>query len=161
MGLNILLLDKEGNIEDSIKGAMKNKGKCKVWVTRNRHDALVVIKKIRDIHLVLVDIPNGDSDKVDFCKSIRELNGQLTVPVLKVSDNRARERCIRAGLDRFLLKPFDPFSVFGRLRRARDIRNLFSTVHAENTMTERAWNGGQVTNRGHSSAGRAPGPQSG
>lgn len=83
---------------------------------------------------VLLDADMPVMDGLEACRRIRALAGDRYVPVLFVtgaSDDRLA-RCIEAGGDGFVSKPFSPVRLAAQLEAHRRTRDLHLTVQAQN-----------------------------
>ena len=61
--------------------------------------------------LVITDIQMPNMDVVEMARQLRKLPGYAQTPILAMTANAFDEdkvRCIEAGMDDFVIKPFDP-----------------------------------------------------
>ena len=72
----------------------------------------------RSYQLILMDMQMPILDGLDATRQIRQLPGYLDTPILAMTANAFAEdklRCLEAGMNDFLIKPFDPELLFSSL----------------------------------------------
>jgi len=58
--------------------------------------------------VILMDVWLGDEDGKEVCRSIKQNPATSSIPLMMMSSSReAAKKCIEAGADDFILKPFD------------------------------------------------------
>lgn len=58
--------------------------------------------------VILMDVWLGDEDGKEVCRSIKQHPETSAIPLMMMSSSReAAKKCIEAGADDFILKPFD------------------------------------------------------
>jgi DNA-binding response OmpR family regulator len=58
--------------------------------------------------VILMDVWLGDEDGKEVCRSIKQHPATSSIPLMMMSSSReAAKKCIEAGADDFILKPFD------------------------------------------------------
>jgi CheY-like chemotaxis protein len=75
--------------------------------------------------LVLMDMQMPRIDGVDATRAIRQLPGWDSTPIVAMTANAFAEdkaRCINAGMNDFLTKPFEPEALFQKLLEWLDRR---------------------------------------
>ncbi len=79
----------------------------------------------RDYALLLMDVQMPVMDGLDATRAIRALSRGVSVPIVAVTANafaEDKDLCIRAGMNDFLVKPFDPELLLSTLLRWLDHR---------------------------------------
>ncbi|MEF8749765.1 MAG: PAS domain S-box protein [Candidatus Accumulibacter propinquus] len=74
---------------------------------------------------IFMDMQMPNVDGLDATRRIRELPGYRKTPIIAMTANAFTEdgeRCISAGMNDFLMKPFDPDSLFATLLRGLELR---------------------------------------
>jgi len=111
-GGHILLVeDQEGNV--LVATALLDLGGYSYEVARNGKEALAMLQRSR-FDLVLMDVQMPEMDGQDVTRIIRmnELStGAPRLPVIGITAHafpEDRERCLNAGMDDHIAKPFDP-----------------------------------------------------
>ena len=72
---------------------------------------------------ILMDIQMPNMDGLEATRQIRALPGKSAIPILAMTANafaEDRERCLAAGMNDFLVKPFTPESLFTMLFRSME-----------------------------------------
>jgi two-component system sensor histidine kinase/response regulator len=70
---------------------------------------------------ILMDMQMPRLDGLEATRQIRRLDGYAETPIIAITANAFAEdkaRCFAAGMDDFLVKPFDPDAIFSTLLRA-------------------------------------------
>ncbi|MEK6692042.1 MAG: response regulator, partial [Nitrospirota bacterium] len=94
--------------------------------TENSREAIERIAKQR-IDLVLLDVMMPGISGLDLCRMIKDDKSFRNIPVIMVTGialNEIRTRCIGAGADDFIAKPFSITEVLARIKillRAKDL----------------------------------------
>ncbi|WP_369328618.1 response regulator [Danxiaibacter flavus] len=58
--------------------------------------------------IILMDVWLGNEDGKEVCRSIKQNPATSSIPLIMMSSSRdAAKKCIEAGADDFILKPFD------------------------------------------------------
>ncbi len=58
--------------------------------------------------VILMDVWLGDADGKEVCRSIKQNPATSSIPLMMMSSSReAAKKCLEAGADDFILKPFD------------------------------------------------------
>jgi CheY-like chemotaxis protein len=70
---------------------------------------------------ILMDMQMANMDGLHATRQIRGLPGHISTPVIAMTANvfpEDRDRCLDAGMNDFLAKPFDPDALFAILLHA-------------------------------------------
>ncbi len=90
-------------------------------------DGVQAIEKARanDYALILMDMQMPNLNGLEATRQIRAIRDPLSTPILAMTANAFAEdkaRCLAAGMNDFLVKPFDPEALFSSLIRWLDRR---------------------------------------
>ena len=124
-GLRVLVVEDNEINREVVVGMLEVLG-CSAWVARDGREACAAFP-VRPYDVVLMDCQMPEMDGFEATREIRSIEarrGSRPVPVVALTANALqgdRERCIEAGMDEFLSKPF-------LLAQLRDV--LFRSVPA-------------------------------
>lgn len=117
MGKSVLLIEDEPNIIEAISFILSRDG----WTVNthsNGHDAVdVVHNAIPD--LVILDVMLPGKSGFDILRELRDSDATINVPVLMLTargQTKDREMAERAGVSRFMTKPFSNADVLEAVR---------------------------------------------
>lgn len=124
-GLKVLLVDDDEMNQLLGKTILEN------WNinTAVAADGKEAIAKVKDDNydLILMDLHMPELSGIDVTKYIRNMNPpKASVPIIAVTANIIKEdidKCLKAGMDDYLLKPFKEAELFGKI-----IKNLRTTL---------------------------------
>ena len=105
----VVLIEDEEDIKDLIIFSIEN-SQCAVIYFNNAEEAFVQIEKERP-NLIIVDWMLPGMDGIDLTKKIRKIKSPQRTPIIMLTarDEEAdRERAFKAGVDRYITKPFSP-----------------------------------------------------
>ena len=81
--------------------------------------------------VVLMDVRLQDQETIDLIHQMRQSDERVTrIPVVMTSAMDYRRRCLEAGADQFILKPFLPDKVVQEITSLSAQRQYTSTVNA-------------------------------
>jgi CheY-like chemotaxis protein len=72
---------------------------------------------------ILMDMQMPGVNGLEATREIRQLRGYRDIPIIAMTANAFPEdkaRCYEAGMNDFLIKPFDPDALFATLLRSLD-----------------------------------------
>lgn len=110
LGLHVLLAEDNPVNQEVGRAVLKNLG-CSVVIANNGLQALELWQQ-GDIDLILMDCMMPDMDGYESARRIREEEarlGQKRIPIVALTANALegdKERCLAAGMDDYLSKPF-------------------------------------------------------
>jgi PAS domain S-box-containing protein len=115
--LNILL------VEDNDINRLYAKSILKNWDSEidTAENGMVALEKVKNKHydVVLMDIQMPIMDGYETTRAIRQMEGsQASLPIIALTANATKsdaEKCLHAGMDAFLPKPFTPEDLFQKL----------------------------------------------
>lgn len=117
MGRQVLLIEDEPNITEAIRFLLTRDG----WQVATHADggnAVDVIRAIRP-DLVILDVMLPGKSGIDIVRDLREIEELRALPVLMLTARgqlRDREMAERAGVTRFMTKPFSNAEVLAAVR---------------------------------------------
>ena len=115
-GARVLLVE-DDSINQEVALAMLASTGLNVDVANDGHQAVVRAAEIR-YDLILMDMQMPVMDGLEAARSIRTLEGQARTPILAMTANAFvddRKRCLDAGMNDYLPKPFRPNDLFQML----------------------------------------------
>ena len=110
-----ILLAEDNLVNQEVAATMLRRRGHHVEVVENGRQAVEAVAQAR-YDLVLMDLQMPEMDGFQATARIRELQGQSTVPVVAITANAMvgeRERCLAAGMDGYISKPYKPRELFG------------------------------------------------
>jgi DNA-binding response OmpR family regulator len=112
---NILVIDDDPDIGIMLKMILEYKGYT-AEVTESGEKALELLGD-RSYDLVIMDMLLSGVNGTDLCQRIRRQPHMDHIPVMMISAHpNAKELCLKAGADDFILKPFDMNEILHKLR---------------------------------------------
>lgn len=117
-GKKILVVDDDMRNVFSIKKVLEDKG-MKIVIGKNGKEGLTCLNDNPDIHLVLMDIMMPEMDGYTAIGEIRKQERFKTLPIIALTAKAMkgdRSKCIEAGANDYLAKPFDIDRLFSMLR---------------------------------------------
>lgn len=121
--LHVLLVEDNDINRLYARSILKN-WQCHIDVAEN---GLVAIEKIKNnfYDVVLMDIQMPVMDGYEATKAIRSMNQSVKVPIIALTANATQtdvEKCMLAGMDDYLPKPFTPEDLYRKLFKDLKIR---------------------------------------
>lgn len=115
-GAHILLAEDNELSQESITQFLEHAG-AKVWLARNGEEALDLLHH-EHFDCVLMDVQMPVMNGFEATRLIRSESAFAEMPVLAITgdaSNESRRRCLAAGMDDFIPKPFKPDRFFDEL----------------------------------------------
>jgi PAS domain S-box-containing protein len=130
--LHVLLVEDNDINRLYAKSILKN-WQCYIDVAEN---GLVAIEKIKNnfYDVVLMDIQMPVMDGYEATRAIRSMNQSVKVPIIALTANATQsdvEKCMLAGMDDYLPKPFTPEDLYRKLFKDLKIRPSHKTPKQE------------------------------
>jgi len=115
-GRRILLVDDEQINLEVAQFLLEGSG----LVVETAENGFEAIERARETNyaVILMDMQMPKLDGLEATRQIRELPGQRDTPIIAMTANafaEDRARCLDAGMNDFLIKPFDPEQLFSTL----------------------------------------------
>ena len=123
MPSKILLVDDEPYIEDLVRQKFRKQIKENQFefeYVSNGKSALEVLKNDDSFDLMLTDINMPVMDGLEATRLIRLMPGRAQLPIVAMTANAMLEdsqRCLAAGMNDYISKPFSPNTLWGLLLR--------------------------------------------
>ena len=117
-GARILVVEDEPINRELARELLQGAG-LSVDVAEDGVEALLLASKT-DYALILMDVQMPRMDGLEATRQIRKLAGREALAIVALTANAFtldRERCLAAGMNDFLTKPFDPDALFALLLR--------------------------------------------
>ncbi|TDK41226.1 response regulator transcription factor [Antarcticimicrobium luteum] len=117
MGRHVLLIEDEANITEAIRFLLTREG----WTVDTHADGRDAIEVIRAAKpdLVILDVMLPGKSGMDILRELRDSDGLRDLPVLMLTargQSRDREMAEKAGVNRFMTKPFSNAEVVTAVR---------------------------------------------
>jgi CheY-like chemotaxis protein len=116
-GLRVLVVDDDyRNIFATT--AVLERGNAIVTVAESGAEAITALELAPDIDIVLIDIMMPVMDGYETIRAIRQMDGRHELPIVALTGKAAegeRDRCLEAGADDYIPKPFDTGALLGVL----------------------------------------------
>jgi CheY-like chemotaxis protein len=125
MSKRILIVDDERHVRTLLETALEVFEDYDVEV--GSHESAEAAERAIGVaapDLVVLDLSMPDASGLDLCRRIRsapETRGTRVVMLAEKAEEADRERCLAAGADEFVVKPFDPDLVIGAVARILEI----------------------------------------
>ena len=117
-GKKVLVVDDDMRNVFSIKKVLEDKG-IEIVIGKNGKEGLTCLNDNPDVHLVLMDIMMPEMDGYTAIGEIRKQDRFKNLPVIALTAKAMkgdRSKCIEAGANDYLAKPFDIDRLFSMLR---------------------------------------------
>lgn len=117
MGKHVLLVEDETNIIEAIRFLLSREG----WQVDTHADGATAVDVVRDMRpdLVVLDYMLPGKSGMDILKELRADPEFAALPILMLTargQSRDREEAERAGVSRFMTKPFSNLEVMTAVR---------------------------------------------
>jgi CheY-like chemotaxis protein len=122
-GSRFLLVDDEPINLEVARHLLEDSGLV-VDTAQDGEEALGRVREV-DYAAILMDVQMPRLDGLEATRKIRALPNYRTTPILAMTANafvEDRIRCLEAGMNDCLIKPFDPDTLFSTLRRLLEQR---------------------------------------
>jgi signal transduction histidine kinase/CheY-like chemotaxis protein/HAMP domain-containing protein len=116
-GMKVLVVDDDYRNVFAMT-ALLERGGIKVIAAESGHDALVVLDRMTDVDIVLMDIMMPVMDGYATIRAIRAIERFAKLPIIAVTGKvmaGERQRCLEAGADGYVPKPVDTADILAVL----------------------------------------------
>ena len=124
-----VLLAEDNQINAVLASTIIKRAGHDVDIARNGAEALDAVTA-KDYDIVLMDMLMPQMDGLEATRHIRKLDGKMRrAPVIALTANAMaadRRKCIAAGMDDFLSKPFEPEELTGMLEKWGELESQYS-----------------------------------
>lgn len=124
-----VLLAEDNQINAVLAGTIIRRAGHEVHVARDGVEALAAVAN-EDYDVILMDMHMPGIDGLEATRRLRQTDGRMArVPVIALTANAMaadRRKCIAAGMDDFLSKPFEPDVLTATLQKWGDLESQFS-----------------------------------
>lgn len=128
-GLTILIAEDSAADRMLLSNIVRRQGHA-VLAARDGAEAVALFSQQRP-HLVLMDAMMPVMDGFEAARQIKALAGEALVPIIfltSLSESHALARCLEAGGDDFLAKPYNPVILAAKIKAMDRLRRLQATV---------------------------------
>jgi hypothetical protein len=115
-GARVLLAEDEPTNREVARIFLEDVG-LQVDLAENGLEAYLLAER-NDYALILMDMQMPVLDGIEATKSIRQIENRADTPILALTANafnEDREKCLAAGMNDFIAKPFEPDVLFAML----------------------------------------------
>ena len=123
-GSCVLIVDDEPVNREVARMLLEDTG-LQIDTAEDGEEAVSMVQKT-SYAAILMDMQMPNVNGLEATRQIREIPGYGDIPVIAMTANAFAEdkvRCFEAGMNDFLVKPFDPDSLFATLLRSLDRRD--------------------------------------
>ena len=127
--LTVLIAEDSAADRLLLSGIVRRQGHA-VLLAANGAEAVDLYRQARP-HLVLMDALMPVMDGFDAARQIKQLAGQTLVPIIfltSLSEDEGLARCLEAGGDDFLAKPYNQVVLAAKIKAMDRLRRLQATV---------------------------------
>ncbi|RMD78974.1 MAG: response regulator [Gammaproteobacteria bacterium] len=131
-GLRVLIADDDPTSRAMLQALVRRHG-CNALCAADGAEAVARFQA-EEVDLVLLDVHMPRMDGYEAARRIKEAAGERLVPVLFLTGLTGEQelaRCVEAGGDDFLTKPFSPTLVAAKIRALLRLRDLYETVRRQ------------------------------
>ncbi|MGE8411735.1 MAG: SpoIIE family protein phosphatase [Pseudomonas sp.] len=125
-----VLIAEDGAADRLLLSSIVRRQGHQVLAASNGAEALALFQRERP-HIVLMDAMMPVMDGFEAARQIRALAGEALVPIIfltSLSEGEALARCLEAGGDDFLAKPYNPVILAAKINAMDRLRRLQDTV---------------------------------
>ena len=136
-GLKVLMAE-DHEVNQAIQKSILEKMGYEVTVASTGVEVLNQLEK-NNFNIILMDMQMPDMDGIDCTKKIREQARFISLPIIALTANTIkgdRERCIQAGMNHFISKPFNANLLNDMIMELLNITSLID-IEFESVLLER------------------------
>ena len=119
--INILLVE-DNHINQEIAIELLNKAGFNTFAANNGYEALDIAENNK-LDLILMDVQMPEMNGIETTKQLRKKSDYKNTPIIAMTAHAMsgdKERCLEAGMDDYITKPFDPDNLFNTLSNYLD-----------------------------------------
>lgn len=117
---SILIVEDEPGLREMLSDVLRGRG-YDVLTAEDGQEALAIFLENSDLQLVVSDVGLPKVGGLDLFVQLRKLNPQLKVILVSgFVEESDRERMLKAGVERFIQKPYSPMDVLRKIREVLD-----------------------------------------
>ncbi|WP_281614893.1 ATP-binding protein [Flammeovirga sp. SubArs3] len=132
-GAKILIVEDNTDIRNFIINLFE--GSCEVLDAENGQEALNIIKKDKEIDLIISDIMMPVMDGLDFCKHVKKDPDTWHIPIFLLTARTSTSHELEGleyGADMYITKPFSPAilkkTVYNTLKHRKRLSTMYNDV---------------------------------
>jgi response regulator RpfG family c-di-GMP phosphodiesterase len=105
--MKVLIVEQEKTLEQSLFYFLERFNQCEVFLARSKREGLSLLQTIPFDTVLCGDrLPDGDG--LDMIEEMMKVNPKMSCILMSVHhDEVSRERAMRAGVQNYLIKPFE------------------------------------------------------
>lgn len=129
MKKKILAIDDDASIRELLEYLLKDK--YEIVTKKDGFDAMVWLSDGNLPDLIMTDVDMPKLNGFDFFQNIRSSGFYKDVPIMVfagLENSKQIITCIQQGADNYLLKPFNPTSLFKKIDRVLNNTDMLSTI---------------------------------
>ena len=106
--VKILIVDDDTSVMTFLNNWLEAKGYRQILSAKTGEEALKIIRKEKDINLVLLDIRLPGIDGIEVLRRIKKINKDIGVIMITAfADEQAAKAAVKEGAYDYIMKPFD------------------------------------------------------
>lgn len=114
---DILIVEDDKTIQNLLKISLKRENHTAIAVSHAKDGINYAINGAVD--LVILDLGLPDMDGINVVKAIREINGKMPIIIVSArSEEQEKIKCLDAGANDYVEKPFSSAELMARIRAA-------------------------------------------
>lgn len=113
----ILIVDHESNLTSALRFLLEQSGFRVALANSGNQAEAAMAEAAPDVALVNTTLP--DRNGYDLCQRLLQGSGPMGLPILMLTSHSLeveREKAFSLGATDFIVKPFDPAAILGRIR---------------------------------------------
>jgi DNA-binding NtrC family response regulator len=105
--MKVLIVEQEKTLEQSLFHILERYSRCEVFLAHSKQEGLSLFQTIPFDTVLCGDrLPDGDG--LDMLEGMMKMNPKIICILMSVyHDEISKERAMRAGIQNYLIKPFD------------------------------------------------------
>lgn len=120
---SVILIDDDQKMLSLLTTLLKMEGYLAVPLISPRIEKIINAIDVYNPIAIVLDVHLADQDGIEILKSIHSKANETSVSILMTSGEDLRKRCLDAGADEFLLKPYMPTDLIDWLEKKKYARH--------------------------------------